>query len=147
MFQKKIKGNLIKIAFFFSTMSVVGSLYFSEILGYFPCNLCWWQRIFMYPLVVILGIGISRKDKSVSYYALSLSALGLLIAFYHNLIYYGLVVQNIISCVPGVSCTEKYTTLFGFLSIPLMSLISFVVIVLCLIGSLNLPMNKTQTES
>jgi len=134
---KIIKDNLIKIAFVLASISVMGSLYFSEVLGYAPCNLCWWQRIFMYPLVILLGIGIVKKDKNIVYYALPLAIIGSLIALYHNLLYYEIIVRNTISCVPGVSCTEKYITLFGFLSIPLMSLISFILITICLILSMK----------
>jgi disulfide bond formation protein DsbB len=133
-----ILNNLSKIAFLISIISVTTSIYFSEVLGYLPCSLCWWQRVCMYPLSIILGLGIIRKDRNSIYYALPLAILGVLVAFYQNLVYYGLVIHKAISCTPGISCADKTLTFFGFLSIPLMSLISFIVITTCLIGTMKI---------
>jgi len=143
MYKRIIIINSIKIAFILSSISVTGSLFFSEVLGYTPCSLCWWQRICMYPLVILLGMGIVKKDKNIVSYALPLSIIGTVIAFYHNLLYYEIVFRNAISCVPEVSCIEKYITAFGFLSIPLMSLISFSLITICLSLSMKYQTNST----
>jgi disulfide bond formation protein DsbB len=70
--------------------SVFGSLYFSEVMNFAPCVLCWYQRILMYPLALILLVGIWKKDKNVDSYVLPFSILGFLIALYHNLLYYNI---------------------------------------------------------
>jgi len=129
---KYIKSHALYIAWTVSVLSVLGSLYFSEVLHYAPCVLCWFQRICSYPLVLILGAGILRRDRNVIFYALPLSFLGLLIAGYHNLLYWQIIPESLSPCVVGVSCLTKYINYFGFISIPFLSFISFLVIVGCL---------------
>ena len=113
--------------------STLLSLYFSEILHFPPCILCWYQRIVMYPLVVILAIGIYLKDKKLPYYVLPLSTIGLIIAIYHNLLYYNILPESATPCLIGVSCTTKYIELFGFITIPFLSLIAFLIITIGMI--------------
>ena len=109
--------------------SVLGSLFFSEIWHLPPCILCWYQRILMYPLVVIIGVGILTRDiKKLPYYVLPLSIIGIFVAAYHNLLYYNIVPEAITPCQLGVSCTTKFFEWFGFVTIPLLSLLSFVAI-------------------
>jgi disulfide bond formation protein DsbB len=98
-----------------------------------PCVLCWYQRIFLFPLVIILAVGLFPFDKSVVKFALPLTVAGWLIAAYHNLLYVGLIPESIQPCSQGVSCTEEYIELFGFLSIPMLSIISFTTILTLLI--------------
>src|SRR3989344_4566821 len=131
--QKLIKKNVLYIAWFLSLISTLGSLYFSEIMNLPPCSLCWYQRIFMYPLVFILGIGILKKDQNISFYALPLSIAGLIIALYHNLLYYNIIPESAAPCIAGVSCTTKLIEWFGFVTIPLLSLGAFAIITACLI--------------
>lgn len=120
------------------SVAVVGtllSLYFSDVLGLPPCTLCWYQRIAMYPLIPLLAMGIYFKEKRIALYALPQAVIGLLIAAYHNLIYYdamrnaGSSSLNIVDCGVGVPCTETQLLLFDFISIPLMSLAGFGLIV------------------
>ena len=125
------KRNLLYIAWITSLLAIFGSLYFSEILKLAPCFLCWYQRIFMYPLAVILPVGILLKDKNIYYYVLPLSVLGFTTAFYHNLIYYGLAQAT--SCVYGIPCTTKQIEWLGFITIPLLSFISFAIITICML--------------
>ncbi len=113
--------------------AMFGSLYFSEILKFPPCVLCWYQRIFMYPLVLLIPIGIIKKDKNLPVYGLSLSLVGSIIAFFHVLLQIGIIKESLIPCSNGVSCTTEYLNLFGFLSIPLMSLLAFIFITLAMI--------------
>lgn len=120
-----LKRNVLYIIFVQALVATVGSLFFSEVMHWTPCVLCWYQRILMYPLVVISAVGILRKDKHVSSYALPLSLSGFLVAAYHNLMYYGLIQET---CVQGVSCTTRFFAWFGFITIPLLSLIAFAVI-------------------
>lgn len=128
-----IKDNLLYIAWATAVASMMGSLYFSEVLGFAPCVLCWYQRIAMYPLVLIIGMGIVKKDRNFHYYALPLSVIGGIIAFYHNLWYYNVITASLPPCISGVSCTTKYIEWFGFVSIPLLSLLSFVIIVVAIL--------------
>jgi disulfide bond formation protein DsbB len=106
-------------------ISTLGSLFFSEIMQFPPCVLCWYQRICLFPLVIILVVGLFPFDKTVIRYGLPLALAGWLIALYHNLLYYGIIPESIQPCSQGVSCTEDYIVLLGFLTIPLLSLLSF----------------------
>ena len=105
--------------------STAGSLFFSYVLEYEPCVLCWYQRIFLFPLVLILAAGLFPLDKNVVKYALPLAIAGGLTALYHTLLYSGIIPENIQPCSKGVSCTEKYIELFGFVSIPMLSFLAF----------------------
>ena len=125
---KFIKENVLYIAWMTAVASMAGSLYFGEILGLTPCVLCWYQRIAMYPLVLIIGIGIVKKDRNFLNYALPLSIIGGAIAFYQNLLYYNVIQERLIPCTFGISCTTKYIQLLGFIDIPLLSLFSFILI-------------------
>ena len=106
-------------------VSTLGSLFFSHVMDFAPCVLCWYQRICLFPLVVILARGLFPFDREVVKYALPLTALGWLLAVYHCLLYTDLIPADMQPCSKGVSCTEDYLELFGFLSIPFLSLISF----------------------
>lgn len=131
---KSLSGTYIYIAFAIALISTLGSLYFSEIQHFPPCVLCWYQRIAMYPLIPILAAGISLKDKKLPYYVLPLSIFGMLIAFYHNLLYYKILPESAQPCLFGVSCTSKFIEWFGFITIPFLSFMAFFIITLCMIG-------------
>ena len=121
------------LAFTAALMSALGSLYFSEIAHFPPCVLCWYQRICMYPLVVIFAVGIIKKDTLMKLYAWPLVIVGWLIAVYHNLLYYNVLPEAAAPCRAGISCTTKFIEWFGFLTIPSLSLISFTFIGIMLI--------------
>ncbi len=123
------------VAWVLALIGTIGSLFFSEVMLYPPCVLCWYQRIALYPLVVIIGVGIAKRDRSVVKYALPICLIGLAIAFYHNLLYYGFIPESITPCTEGVPCNAKQIELFGFITIPLMALMGFVSIAICLILS------------
>lgn len=110
-------------------VSAAGSLFFSEVMDLTPCVLCWYQRIAMYPLVLIIGTGIVTRDTRWKVYALPLALIGLAIAVYHNLIYYGVIPEGFTPCTQGVSCSERQIEWFGFVTIPLMGSASFLLIV------------------
>jgi disulfide bond formation protein DsbB len=128
-----LNNYLPYLAWFIALVSMVGSLFFSEVMELPPCVLCWYQRIAMYPLVLIIGIGIINRDSRVKSYALPLCLIGLAIAAYHNLLYYGLLADSIIPCKEGVSCTSRQIEWLGFITIPLMALSAFVLIAFCLL--------------
>lgn len=121
------------VAFAQALVAMSGSLYFSEVAGYLPCLLCWYQRIALYPLVIILAVGILRKDSKIYQYVLPFTVVGGLIALYHVLLYYNVFPESAETCRAGVSCTTKYIEYFGFVTIPLLSLLGFAVITTCMI--------------
>jgi disulfide bond formation protein DsbB len=121
---------LLRLAFLAAIFGTVGSLFFSEVLRFPPCTLCWYQRIFLFPLVAILGTAIWTEDSGYAKYALPLACIGLLISVYHNLIYYGLISEALSPCTQNLSCSAKQLELFGFVTIPLLSLICFLVLAL-----------------
>lgn len=115
------------------SVSTLGSLFFSHVMGFAPCVLCWYQRICLFPLVIILAAGLFPFDKRVVKYALPLAIAGWLTAFYHTLLYSKIIPESIKPCSRGVSCTEKYVELFGFLTIPMLSLIAFSTVIALLL--------------
>ncbi len=130
--------NIASIAWLQAFLAMAGSLYFSEIQHLPPCLLCWYQRIVMYPLVVILAVGILRNDKkNLPYYVLPLSSIGWLIAFYQVLLQAKILPERIAPCTTGVSCTTVYGLWLGFITIPILSLAAFTLITLCMIIALK----------
>jgi len=109
-----------------------GSLFFGEVMGLPPCTLCWYQRICMYPLALVLPVGIVLRDPRVVGYALPLAAIGLGIAVYHNLLYYHVIPESLAPCEQGVSCTTRQIEWLGFVTIPLLALGAFAAITVCL---------------
>jgi disulfide bond formation protein DsbB len=128
-------GNLLYAAWIIALLATVGSLFFSEVMDLPPCVLCWYQRIAMYPLVVIIGVGIVTNDGRMKNYALPVCLIGLAISIYHNLLYYGILPETVAPCVEGISCTSRQIEWLGFITIPLMALTAFARIALCLILS------------
>ena len=125
--------NIIFICWIIASVSTLGSLFFSEIMEFAPCALCWYQRVFMFPLVILLLVGLFPFDKSIIKYALPLALTGWGFAFYHYLLYSGFIPESLQPCSQGVSCSETYVDLFGFLTIPMLSLISFSIIIVLLV--------------
>ncbi len=122
--------NGLAFAFFISLFATTSSLFYSEVAGFEPCRLCWLQRIFMYPQVFILGLAWLKKDYKIVDYGIVLAMAGGLIALYHNYISYG--GTSIFPCDAfelGVSCLRQYVFEFGFVTIPLMSLTSFLLVI------------------
>lgn len=125
--------TLLHLAWLQSIVATAGSLYFSEVMFFQPCVLCWLQRIFMYPLVLILGVGVWRRDPNVRWYALPLSLIGLAISLYHNAMQYGIIPPGACSVDAVVSCTTPWINWFGFVSIPLLAFVAFTVISVSLV--------------
>ena len=123
-----INAVLPYLAWTVALLSMAGSLFFSEVMELPPCVLCWYQRIAVYPLVLIIGIGIILKDPRLKVYSLPFAVIGLVISIYHNLLYYGVIPEAITPCSEGVPCNAVQLELMGFLTIPLMGLISFVLL-------------------
>lgn len=131
--KKFIKEYSAHIAWVIALASMIGSLYFSEVLNFAPCMLCWYQRIIIYPLVLLIPVGIMLKDKRLASYILPLTVVGLIVSIFQNLLYYKVIPEAIMPCVDGVSCTTKYIDYFGFLTIPLLSLLSLIAITVLMV--------------
>ena len=130
----KTNWTLLFMGWLLVSVSTTISLFFSSVLEYEPCVLCWYQRICLFPMIFILAAGLFPTfDKSVIKYALPLSIAGGLTAFYHTLLYAGIIPESIQPCSKGVSFTEKYFELFGFVSIPMLSFIAFSTLVALLL--------------
>ena len=118
-------------AFVVSLLAVLGPLFYSNIIGFEPCLLCWWQRIFMFPHVVILGVGLIRRDRMAAWHTLALSIIGGLISLYHYLLQFGHTGGLEAECsIVGQSttCSDFWVNEFGYITIPLMALTSFVLV-------------------
>ena len=119
--------NALLFAFLVALLATSASLFYSEVAGYEPCKLCWFQRIFMYPQVILLGIALIKKDK-IGGYIIPLNIIGGCISLYH---YY---IQRMSSAgvcaVDGISCNAQYFYYYGFITMPMMALVAFVLILL-----------------
>jgi disulfide bond formation protein DsbB len=112
-------------SFLIALAATLGSLFASEVLGHPPCVLCWYQRIAMYPLTLVFFVALWSGDGRYARYSLPLCVIGVALAAYHNLLYYGVIPETISPCREGVSCTARQVELLGFVTIPLMSLVTF----------------------
>ncbi len=124
----KLLGYAGYAAFGVALIAMLGSLVLSEIFSFPPCDLCWYQRVFMYPLAFVIGIGIMRRDVDWTITTLVLAGIGWLIALYHLLLQWGVIPSTLAPCTGGVSCSEQELALLGFITIPLMSLAAFTTI-------------------
>ncbi|PJA90798.1 MAG: disulfide bond formation protein B [Candidatus Levybacteria bacterium CG_4_9_14_3_um_filter_36_7] len=123
-----ISGNFLSFGFLVSLSATLGSIFLSEVAKYPPCELCWIQRVFMFPQAVILGIGMVKNDISARLYSVVLSTIGLLIAAYHILVQNG---QLLSPCSnQSVNCSVKQFVYFGYVTIPVMSATAFAVLIL-----------------
>jgi disulfide bond formation protein DsbB len=119
---------LVFIAWFVVTIATAGSLFFSEVMKIPICELCWYQRVAMYPLVLILALSLFPYDPRVVRVAGALVAMGWLIALFQVLLVAGIIPEEIRPCVQGIPCSETHITLLGFLNIPTWSLLTFSIV-------------------
>lgn len=113
--------------------ATLGSLYFSEVMHFIPCTLCWYQRILMYPLAVILGIAFYRNDWKIYLYALPFSIFGILLSSYHTALQKVPYLQQFEMCKTGIPCSKDYLNWLGFITIPMMALVAFIIITIGLV--------------
>jgi len=125
--------GLIFLCWLIATTATVGSLFFSEVMEFLPCMLCWYQRIFMYPLVLIFLCGLLPLDRGVFKFSLPLVVGGLVSALYHNLLHWGIIPESATPCRSGVSCSAVWIDWGGFITIPLLSLLAFSLLLILLI--------------
>jgi disulfide bond formation protein DsbB len=130
---KKLIANAPYLAFAMALVATLSSLFLSEVRHLPPCVLCWYQRTCMYPLVIILGVGILRGDRRLYQYVLPLAGIGWVIALYHSLLQWEIIPGSLAPCEAGVSCTTVQINWLGFITIPFMSLTAFTVIIMFMI--------------
>lgn len=124
---------LLLAAWLIALAATFGALFVGEVMGQIPCNLCWHQRAFMFPLAAILAVASFRSDVGVWLYAVPVAVVGWMIAAFHNLVYFKLVPTAIKPCGQGPSCSGDAMTFLGAIPLPLLSLAAFTVIVALLL--------------
>jgi disulfide bond formation protein DsbB len=117
--------ELVFAAWLVAAASTAGALFLSEIVGVAPCVLCWYQRVFMFPLVLVLAAGLFPLDRRVFRYAAPLAGAGWLVALYHVLLTQGYIPETMAPCTQGIPCSKVDVVWFGFLTLPMLSLLSF----------------------
>lgn len=120
-------SGLVFGAWLVALAAALGAVFIGEVMGRAPCDLCWWQRIFMFPLPIILGLSLVRGDRDGGVYALALAAPGAAVAGYHALLYRGVISEPIRPCSQGISCSGADMIILG-LPLPYLSLAAFLAI-------------------
>ena len=127
------RTTALYIAWTQSVVATAGSLYASQILHWVPCVLCWYQRIFMYPLILVIGACIAREVEDVEYIVWPMSIIGICISFYHNLLMYKILPESFAPCTASASCVIPYHFFLNFLTLPLLAFTAFLVINVCML--------------
>ena len=130
--RKELQATTLELATMIAVGATFGSLYFSEIRNFVPCEYCWYQRIVMYPLALILLIATIRRDKNIIPYAVALSLAGLALSAYHYQLQ--LFPDQSSSCGLDASCTYRWIEVFGFVTIPFLALTSFAFVSMILLA-------------
>lgn len=121
--------NLLLVIWVQALLATTGSLFYSDVMGYMPCELCWYQRILMYPLVIIYGAAMFKKDINVAFAGLILSGIGFFVSTYHYLVQKVAAFQEMGgSCSGPVPCNAVYVDYLGFITIPFLAGVAFLVI-------------------
>lgn len=126
---RSVERIALWLAFSVAATATAGSLYFSEIENYVPCRLCWFQRIFMYPLSIVLLVAAIRRDRAVRYTAVPLAAIGAVVSAYHVALERGWFDESS-SCEPTVPCSVPWFEVFGFMTLAGMAFCGFVSIII-----------------
>ena len=117
--------HALSLAWLIALTATLGSLYYSEVAHYIPCKLCWYQRIAMYPLAIVLGIAALRRDLGIRRYVLPMVGVGAAISTWHYLLEHFPSLSGSASCDPSAPCTVRWVWEFDFISIPFMALGGF----------------------
>lgn len=126
----KLEENSLLLIWVITLLATGGSLFYSEVLGYVPCELCWVQRILMYPLVIIYGVAIIRKDAAIALPGLILSGIGICVSTYHYMIQKLPALQEVGGACGNVPCNMQYVNYAGFITIPFMAGSAFLLIII-----------------
>jgi disulfide bond formation protein DsbB len=125
--------TLVFIAWLVAGVSTLAALFLGEVMGYTPCVLCWYQRICMFPLVLILAAGLFPFDRRVVRFALPLALAGWALALFHWGVASGVIPERITPCSQGVPCSQELIVWFGFLTLPMLSVLAFSIIIAMLL--------------
>lgn len=128
MEKSKTNETILLIIWIQALIATLGSLFYSEIMGFIPCELCWIQRIFMYPLVMIYGVSAFKRDLSIALPGLFLSGIGMFISTYHYLLQKLPALHEVGSTCGLVPCHTQYVNYFGFITIPFLAGTAFIII-------------------
>lgn len=128
-FRNWFSRHYLVLGFIVSLSATLGSLFYSEIMGFAPCVLCWYQRIFMYSQVVLFATAWFAKDGRVAVYSLTLSIVGGAIAAYHYLMQLDLVSAACSVVGYSASCSEYFAMSYGYITIPMMALTAFALLI------------------
>jgi disulfide bond formation protein DsbB len=143
MMKKEDQYNLYLILKLFIVLaSIFGSLFFSEVMNFPPCNLCWYQRLCVYPMAFIIMTGLYLKSQDTVLFLFPFSVTGLLISIYHNLVYYKFITV-IVPCTESAPCTQQQLNWLGFVTIPLLSFVTFITLLALNVTTLSL-LRKTK---
>lgn len=126
--------QLLIAAWLVALVASLVALFVGEIMGQTPCNLCWFQRVFMFSLAVVLGVSCYYEDRFVWHYALPLAVLGGLVAAYHSLLYVGALAPSLEPCSAEASCSSTNMLFAGAVPLPFLSLAAFIGIAVLLIN-------------
>lgn len=127
-----IRKHAVAFALVVTLAALFGSLAYSDVLMYEPCKLCWYQRIFMYPSALLLGLALFWKDRSVIPYVIVFAVIGQAVAIYHYVVQLGVFPAPCSVSGYSVSCAKVFTLNFGYITIPLMAFTAFILIALSL---------------
>ncbi|MBE1554939.1 disulfide oxidoreductase [Sporosarcina limicola] len=138
---KRLENSLILI-WTVSLVATLGSLYFSEVRGYEPCTLCWYQRIIMYPTILISGVALFQKNARIALTIAVFAIVGGSMSLYHYGIQKFSYLSDSAPACGDVPCTGQYINYLGFITIPFLALVAFLIILIT-----SLFMMKWQKES
>jgi disulfide bond formation protein DsbB len=124
-----IHKYILELLFWGVMSAVVGSLIYSQIIGFPPCDLCWWERIFMYPQAIILFVAMRRKDKGVIDYLVPLSIIGAILSLYQSFVQWGFGGSLFACTAVGSACAKVYVLQYSYITIPFMSFTVFAYII------------------
>ncbi|GIU85403.1 MAG: hypothetical protein KatS3mg008_2178 [Acidimicrobiales bacterium] len=117
-----------------AAVTMAGSLYYSEVAGFTPCELCWYQRICAYPLVLLLAVSLVRRDSGVRPYVIALAAVGLPISAYHSIVQWFPPEGGTSFCTPEAPCTTRWVFEFGFVTLPFMAFCAFTFVIASMVA-------------
>jgi disulfide bond formation protein DsbB len=117
---QRIRKHSLGLGLLVSSVAIIGSLFYSNIVGFVPCDLCWWQRIFLYPQLVLFIVAFKARDKDVFRFTLPLSVIAVIISIYHS--YVQISGNSLLPCSATATCTKVYVLAFNYVTIPMMAL-------------------------
>lgn len=124
--------TLLLMAWLVATTATLGALFIGEVMGMTPCVLCWYQRIFMFPIAIVLAIACFSEDRRGAVYAWALAAGGAVVAGYHTLLVAGWIPKSWLPCQAGISCADQKLDILNGLQIPWLALAAFLLILILL---------------